>query len=53
MKTITIDIGRELTHEECVELAKEAGIEVVFMVESEHRLYEGAEKSTEYRVTGF
>lgn len=53
MKTAIIDIGRELTHEECVELAKAAGIEVVFMVEHEERLWEGAEQSTEYKVTGF
>ncbi len=53
MKTIVIDEGRELTHEECVELAKDAGIEVVFMVEHEERIYEGAEQSTEYKVTGF
>lgn len=53
MKTTIIDVGRELTHEECVEIAKDAGIEVVLMVEHEERIWEGAEQSTEYKVTGF
>ena len=29
MITLVIDEGRELTHEECVKIAKERGIEVV------------------------
>ena len=52
MKTIMIDEGRELTHEECVEIAKANGIEVVLMVSHEDGSLIG-ETFTEYKVTGW
>ena len=52
MKTLVIDEGRELTHEECVEIAKAHGIEVVMMVEHTDGSMIG-EVLTEYKVTGF
>ena len=52
MKTLVIDEGRELTHEECVAIAKERGIEVVMMVEHVDGSLIG-ETYTEYKVTGW
>ncbi len=51
MKTLIIDEGRKLTHEECVAIAKEHGITVVLMVESTDALV--GETCTEYKVTGW
>ena len=52
MKTPVIDEGRELTREECVEIAKEHGITVVMMVESTDATLVG-EVCTKYKVTGW
>ena len=52
MKEIIIDEGRELTHEECVEIAKEHGIEVVIMVQSTDLSLIGG-VCTEYKVIGW
>jgi len=51
MKTLVIDEGRELTHEECVAIANANGIEVVMMVEHTDSLV--GEVCTEYKVTGW
>jgi hypothetical protein len=52
MKTVIIDEGRELTHEECVEIAKAHGIETVLMVQHTDGSLVG-ETKTEYKVTGW
>ena len=52
MKTLVIDEGRELTHDECVAIANERGIAVVMMVEHTDGSLVG-EACTEYKVTGW